>query len=73
MPPTTSDTDAGATETVCTVAGGGGAGALTVTVAAPFLPPLVAVIVAEPAATADTSPVALTVATALLLLVHAAV
>src|SRR5437660_1924055 len=48
---------------------GGGAG-VTVTAAVPLLPSLVAVIVAEPAATAVTSPLPFTVATAVLSLDH---
>src|SRR5207247_7978643 len=43
---------------------------LTVIVALPLCPSLVAVIVAEPAAPPVTSPLALTVATAVLLLAH---
>ena len=43
---------------------------LTVTPALPLLPSLVAVTVAEPAATAVTPPVPLTVATAVLLELH---
>src|SRR5207245_8414575 len=49
---------------------GGGASAVTVTVAVPLCPSLVAVIVAGPAATPLTSPLPLTVATAVLLLAH---
>src|SRR5205807_275072 len=51
---------------------GGGAG-VTVTAAVPLLPSLVAVIVAEPAATAVTSPLPFTVATAVLSLDHVTV
>src|SRR3989454_3325992 len=43
---------------------------LTVSAAVPFVPSLVAVIVADPAATPVTSPVPLTVATPVLLLAH---
>src|SRR3989440_11060688 len=53
--------------------GGGGCCAVTVTVAVPLFPPLVAVIVAVPAPTPVTSPAALTLATPALLLVHATV
>src|SRR5437879_13574534 len=51
---------------------GGGAG-VTVTAAVPLLPSLVAVIVAEPAATAVTSPLPFTVAAAVLSLDHVTV
>ena len=51
--------------------GGGGGGAVTVMVAVPVRPSLVAVMVAEPAATPVTSPLAETVATPLALVVHA--
>src|SRR5213594_2443862 len=47
--------------------------AVTVTVAIPFFPSLVAVIVATPAATAVTSPLPLVAATAVLLLAHVTV
>ena len=57
----------GVTVTVLT---GAGAGALTVMADVPVLPSLVAVIVAEPGATAVTTPVVLTVATAGLLELH---
>src|SRR2546425_8849692 len=50
--------------------GGGGGGAVTVIVAVPVWPSLVAVIVAAFAATADTRPLALTVATDALLVVQ---
>ena len=50
--------------------GGGGGGAVTVIVAVPVWPSLVAVMVAAPAATADTRPLALTVATDALLVVQ---
>src|SRR6188472_2045899 len=53
--------------TVATAAGGG---AVTVTVAVPVFPSLVAVIVAVPTATAVTVPLGATVATAVLLDVH---
>src|SRR3989442_1332634 len=55
--------------TSTTLEPGGGAG-VTVTAAVPFLPSLVAVIVAAPAATPVTSPLPLTVATAGLPLAH---
>jgi hypothetical protein len=45
-------------------------GAVTVTVAVPDLPSLVAVILALPAPTAETTPVPFTVATAVLPLAH---
>src|SRR5215510_3779841 len=57
--PTATDALAGLTVTVAT---GGGADAVTVIVAVPLLPSLVAVIVAVPAATPVTSPPLLTVA-----------
>src|SRR2546421_8025241 len=50
--------------------GGGGCCAVTVTVAVPLFPPLVAVSVAVPAPTPLTSPLALTLATPAFLLVH---
>src|SRR5256885_11484099 len=50
--------------------GGGGCCAVTVTVAVPLFPPLVAVIVAVPAPTPVTSPAALTLATPGLLVAH---
>src|SRR2546428_3269307 len=52
------------------VRGGGGGGAVTVMVAVPLCPSLVAVPVAEPAPTPVTSPVPVTVATPELLLVQ---
>src|SRR3989442_12131011 len=55
--------------TSTTLEPGGGAG-VTVTAAVPFLPSLVAVIVAAPAATPVTSPLPFTVATAGLPLAH---
>src|SRR5436190_2039755 len=58
---------AGETVTEATAAG---AGAVTVMAAVPLFPPLLAVIVAEPAATPVTSPLADTVATPVLLLVQ---
>ena len=48
----------------------GGGGVVTVTVAVPLCPSLVAVIVADPTATPVTSPVPLTVATPVALLTH---
>src|SRR5258706_568496 len=56
--------DAGLTVTVATGA------AVTVTLAVPLFPSLVAVTVADPAAFAVTNPLALTVATVVLLLAH---
>src|SRR5690349_20958464 len=53
---------------IANVPGGGGAGAETVMLAVPLLPSLVAVIVAEPAATPLTRPLLLTVAMVVLLL-----
>src|SRR3989441_59933 len=64
VPPGCMLTDAGVTATDATGT------AVTVTAAVPVFPSLVAVIVAAPAATPLTSPLALTVATAWLLLVH---
>src|ERR1041385_3512887 len=58
---------AGTTETDATVAVDG---AVTVTAAVPVIPPLVAEVVAEPGATAVTSPLADTVATEVLLLLQ---
>src|SRR2546428_1436038 len=58
--------------TSTTLEPGGGAG-VTVTAAVPFLPSLVAVIVAAPAATPVTSPLPFTVATAGLSLAHVTV
>src|SRR6266699_590665 len=52
---------------------GGGGGVVTVMLDVPLLPSLVAVIVAEPAATPVTRPLALTVPTELLLLAHVTV
>lgn len=66
MEPATTDADAGATVTV--VATGGTA--VTVIADVPDLPELVAVIVAEPAATPATTPVEFTVAAAALLVAH---
>src|SRR5207247_1170946 len=60
--------DAGLTVTDATGAGAGGA--VTVIAAVPLLPSLVAVIVAEPAATPVTRPLVFTVAAAVLLLIH---
>src|ERR1043166_2765197 len=57
----------GDTVTEATVAG---AGAVTVTAEVPVNPPLIAVMVADPAATAVTSPLAETVATEVLLLLQ---
>src|SRR5207244_11741449 len=65
--PTRTLTVAGLTVTEAT---GGGASAVTVTAVVPLCPSLVAVIVAGPAATPLTSPLPLTVATAVLLLAH---
>jgi len=62
-----------ATARFVTVPGFAITGAGTVIAAAPLLPSLVAVIVAVPAVTAVTSPLALTVATAALLVAHVAV
>jgi hypothetical protein len=62
--------DAGATVTVATGAGGGGGSAVTVSAALPLLPSLVAVIVAEPAATPFTRPVDETVAIEAFEVVH---
>src|SRR5438445_5034449 len=56
---------------IANVPGGGGVGAETVMLAVPLLPSLEAVIVAEPAATPVTSPLALTVATLVLLVAQA--
>jgi hypothetical protein len=58
-------------ETVTLVTTGGCA--VTVTAAVPLFPELVAVIVAEPAVTPVTTPVAFTVATLALLVVHVTV
>ena len=67
--PVCSDDDARATVTVATAAGGGGAGGdVTVNPTLPVFVSLVAVIVADPAATAVTIPFDDTVATPLLLL-----
>ena len=54
--------DDGLTVTVATGAGGGGGGAVTVIAVVPLRPSLVAVIVAEPAATPVTKPLEETVA-----------
>ena len=68
--PTVTLADAGLTTTVATAAGGGGGGGggdgrvVTVTAAIPLFPSLVAVIVAEPAATAVTKPLGDAAATA---------
>src|SRR5437899_2131551 len=61
VPPTCRLEDAGLTMTDATGAGGGGGSA--VTVAVPFLPSLVTVIAAVPAATPVTSPLPFTMAT----------
>jgi hypothetical protein len=61
------ETEGGETVTVVTTGVGGGT-AVTVIAAVPDFPELVAVIVADPAATPDTTPLALTVAAAVLLL-----
>ena len=62
---TTTDADAGRTLTVVTTGTGG---AVTVMAEVPDLPELVAVMVADPAATPVTTPLELTVAAARLLL-----
>src|SRR5690348_4774583 len=62
--PTATPAVAGVTLTVLTGT------SITVTAAVPLLPPLVAVIVAEPAETPVTSPLVLTAATELLLVLH---
>jgi hypothetical protein len=67
--PATTDADVGATVTVVTTGGGGGP-AVTVIADVPDNPELVAVIVAEPAATPVTTPLELTVAAAALLVVQ---
>src|SRR5207249_3216957 len=64
--PVGTEAEAGVTVTEATGAGGGAG--VTVIAAVPLLPSLVAVIVAEPAATPVTRPLLLTVATAVLLL-----
>jgi hypothetical protein len=64
--PASIDADGGATVTVVTT----GAIAVTVIADVPDLPELVALIVAEPAATPDTTPLEFTVAAAALLVVH---
>ena len=64
MPPTTTLAEAGVTLTLATGTG------VTVIVAVPVIPSTVAVIVALPAATAVTTPAALTVATAGVPLLH---
>jgi hypothetical protein len=66
------DADDGATVTVVATGGGGGA-AVTVIADVPDLPELVAVMVAEPAATPVTTPLELTVAAEALLVVHVTV
>jgi hypothetical protein len=64
--PTKIDAEVGATVTVVTT----GATAVTVTAEVPVFPELVAVIVADPAATPVTIPLELTVAAAALLVDH---
>jgi len=66
--PATTDADVGATVTVVTTGG-----AVTVMLEVPVLPELVAVIVADPAATPVTTPAEFTVAAAALLVVHVTV
>ena len=63
--PATTEADAGETVTVVTTGAGGGV-LVTVIAAVPDLPELVAVMVAEPAATPLTTPLAFTVATPVL-------
>jgi hypothetical protein len=63
LAPTAIDAEGGATVTVVTTGGGGGA-AVTVIADVPDCPELVAVMVAEPAATPVTTPADVTVATA---------
>jgi hypothetical protein len=70
--PATIDADVGATVTVVTTGGGGGP-AVTVIADVPDTPAVLAVIVAEPAATPLTIPVELTVAAAALLVDHVTV
>jgi hypothetical protein len=70
VPPIVRFTELGDTATVATGVGGG---AVTVTVDVPVFPSLVAVIVAVPGATAVTVPLGATVATPVLLDVHATV
>jgi hypothetical protein len=65
--PTTIDAVEGATVTVVTTGGGGGGAEVTVTLEVPNFPAHVAVIVADPAPTPVTTPLALTVAAAALL------
>jgi hypothetical protein len=67
--PACTDADAGETTTVVTTGGA----AVTVISAVPDLPELVAVIVADPAATPVTTPLEFTVAAAELLVVHVTV
>ena len=67
--PTTIDAEGGETETVVTAGGA----AVTVIAEVPDLPPLVAVTVADPAATPLTTPLELTVAAPGLLVDHATV
>ena len=67
--PAMTDADDGATVTVVATGGGGGA-AVTVIADVPDLPEVVAVMVAEPAATPVTTPLELTVAAEALLVVH---
>ena len=62
--------EGGAMLTDATGAGGGGGGAVTVIAAVPLFPSLVAVMVAEPAATPVTKPLEETVATEPLDVVH---
>ena len=70
VPPTVRLGDAGDTETVATGTGAGGGGALTVSAAEPFCPSLVAMMFAEPALTAVTTPLELTEATPVFELDH---
>jgi hypothetical protein len=67
--PATTDAEVGATVTVVTTGAGGGP-AVTVTLDVPVFPELVAVIVAEPAATPVTTPLEPTVVAAALLVVQ---
>jgi hypothetical protein len=67
--PATTDADVGATVTVVTTGGT----AVTVMLDVPVLPELVALIVAEPAATPVTTPLVFTVAAAELLVVQVTV
>jgi hypothetical protein len=70
--PATTDAEVGATATVVTTGGGGGP-AVTVIADVPDTPAVVAVIVAEPAATPLTIPVELTLAAPALLVDHVTV